>query len=41
MERRFSRLPLLWQGVLLGTVIVLATSLFPETGVAPFIYFRF
>ena len=41
VERRFSRLPLLWQGVLLGTVIVLATSLFPETGVAPFIYFRF
>jgi D-alanyl-lipoteichoic acid acyltransferase DltB (MBOAT superfamily) len=41
VEQRFARLPLVWQGIMVGVAIVLATSLTGDQGVAPFIYFRF
>ncbi len=41
VEQRFALLPLGWQGIMVGVVLVVATALTGDQGVAPFIYFRF
>ena len=41
LQRGFSALPIVLQGVALGAFLVLVTSLVADQGVAPFLYFRF
>ena len=41
LERWFSRLPAVLQGIIVGVLIVLMVALVGDQGVAPFIYFQF
>ena len=41
IQRTFSALPLVLQGIAFGAVLVFVTSLVADQGVAPFLYFRF
>ena len=41
VQIRFATFSLLWQAILLGTLVVLCFAIVGEQGVAPFIYFRF
>ena len=41
LERWFSAIPALGQGIIVGVLIVLMVSLVGDQGVAPFIYFQF